>query len=721
MEKPIKKISGTKLNKVFPFLNWFKDYQISYLKSDFVAGLTVALVLIPQSMAYAQLAGLPAYYGLYAAFLPPLIAALFGSSRQLATGPVAVVSLMTATALEPIASAGSEGYIAYAIILALMVGLFQFTLGIFKLGLVVNFLSHPVVNGFTNAAALIIASSQLAKIFGVVVDKSDYHYQTIVNIINTAIHHTHLPTLGIAILAFAIMIVVKKINPRYPYVLIAVVVTTLISWLTNFEQKRTVDITKIGCEETQQLIHNYNSAIDSLEYKNKKKIELNQEIKTAAIQNGELSYQVLQLKHNLAILTLEIKDIKSMIKKDKEKMRLLEFKAYKDKGGYFEFCSVGDELPQRKYEDNIWYLRLGNQRIDLSSMTFYSGGAVVGTIPRGLPSFVMPEFKFDIMLELFPMAIIISLLGFMEAISIAKAMAAKTNQRLDPCQELIGQGLSNIVGSFFKSYAVSGSFSRSAVNLQSGAITGISNIVSTIVVMLTLLFFTPLLYYLPQAVLAAIIMMAVVGLINVKAFIHSWEAQKYDGIIGIITFVCTLAFAPHLDYGIIIGVALSLFLYLFRGMGPKIAMLSLHSDGTYRNKDRFGLAQCKHIAVIRYNGSLIFANVAFLENKVLDVVSSMPELKYILLVGNGINELDASGEEMLSHLVERLRESGLDIVFSGLNDDVIDTMKRTYLYYKIGEDHFYRNATKAIDGIFEITHKETQEQPCPLKEVIHLD
>jgi len=193
------------LTKLLPFLPWFKGYNLDKLRIDLLAGLTVALVLIPQSMAYAQLAGMPSYFGLYASFLPPMVAALFGSSRQLATGPVAVVSLMTAASLEPLATAGSEGFIAYAIVLALMVGIFQFSLGVLRLGLVVNFLSHPVVNGFTNAAAIIIASSQLSKMFGVCVDKAEHHYETILSVCRAAVHYTHWPTLSMGVLAFAIM------------------------------------------------------------------------------------------------------------------------------------------------------------------------------------------------------------------------------------------------------------------------------------------------------------------------------------------------------------------------------------------------------------------------------------------------------------------------------------------------------------------------------------
>ncbi len=221
--------------RLFPFIGWFKGYSLTFFRADFISGLTVALVLIPQSMAYAQLAGLPAYYGLYASFLPPMIAALFGSSNQLATGPVAVVSLMTSTALEPLATAGSEAFIAYAIILALLVGLFQFFLGLLRLGLVVNFLSHPVINGFTNAAALIIATSQLSKLFGVYVDKAEHHYETVFNVCQEALVYTHWPTLVLAVLAFIIMRGLKRLNPKLPGVLVAVVITALISWAMGFE------------------------------------------------------------------------------------------------------------------------------------------------------------------------------------------------------------------------------------------------------------------------------------------------------------------------------------------------------------------------------------------------------------------------------------------------------------------------------------------------------
>jgi len=385
--------------------------------------------------------------------------------------------------------------------------------------------------------------------------------------------------------------------------------------------------------------------------------------------------------------------------------------------GQRHFYLRGTSPSEINCDGRCWRLRVKNEVIPEDSLSFSSGGAVVGTIPQGLPKFSLPKFDFGFIIQLFPMAAIISLLGFMEAISIAKAMAAKTGQRLDPNQELIGQGLANMAGSLGRSYPVSGSFSRSAVNLQSGAETGLSSVVTSAVVVITLLLFTPLLYHLPQAVLAAIIMMAVVGLINVKGFIHAWQAQRYDGVISVLSFAFTLAFAPHLDKGIMIGVALSLILYLYRNLKPGLAVLSLHPDDSLRDANRHALDTCRYIAAIRFDGPLFFASASYLEDKVLERVAAMPDLRHVLIVAHGINELDASGEEMLSQLVARLRNAGYDVSFSGLKDNVLDVMKRTHLYEEIGEDHMFPTQAAAIQAIHAKAHENAQEEECPLLKV----
>ncbi|RJP19833.1 MAG: STAS domain-containing protein [Candidatus Abyssobacteria bacterium SURF_5] len=702
--------------RVFPFLAWAKEINGATLRSDIIAGVTVALVLIPQSMAYAQLAGLPAYYGLYAAFIPPSIAALFGSSRQLATGPVAVVSLMTAAALEPLAKAGSEGFIAYAILLAMMVGAFQFTLGILRLGIAVNFLSHPVVNGFTNAAAIIIATSQLSKIFGVSVDTAEHHYETIWRVMQAAWHYTHVPSLGMAALAFAIMYGLKWLNPKIPNVLVAVVVTTLLAWATGFEHNYKARLSAIEAPEAREAVNQYNLVLDEMEKASEARTLLSPQITEVQKTHGLHSAEAMELNHKLALLNLHLSELKEKAQVYRNQLRSFQFTA----------ATSGDEMkfylrtatPEGiQCDGRCWRMRVRNEIIPEDSISLSSGGAVVGTIPKGLPKFSVPKFDPNFILQLFPMAAIISLLGFMEAISIAKAMAAKTGQRLDPNQELIGQGLANMVGSIGRSYPVSGSFSRSAVNIQAGAVTGLSSVVTSLVVVITLMLFTPLLYHLPQAVLAAIIMMAVVGLINVKGFIHAWEAQRYDGAISILSFVFTLAFAPHLDKGIMIGVALSLILYLYRNLKPGLAVLSLHPDDSLRDANRHGLEKCRYVAAIRFDGPLFFASASYLEDKVLEQVAAMPDLRHVLIVAHGINELDASGEEMLSQLVARLRDAGYDVSFSGLKDNVIDVLKRTHLYEEIGEDHMFPTQSAAIQAIHAKAHENAQEEECPLLRV----
>jgi len=579
--------SSNILHKFFPFLVWvplLKDQGV--LRADLIAGITVALVLIPQSMAYAQLAGLPAYFGLYIAFMPVLIAALWGSSKQLATGPVAVVSLMSATALAAIVGGVAldnpsqemvSQYIALAMFLALIVGIFQFCLGFFRLGVVVNFLSHPVIVGFTNAAALVIGLSQLSKIFGVDMPGEAHHHFLTVRIwgVLMQLDETHLLTLAMGVGAFALMLLMKKHMPKVPGVLVAVVVTTVVSYSIGFEKL---------------------------------------------------------------------------------------------------------------------------------------GGRVVGVVPEGLPELSAPIFNIQMFWRLLPDAILIALVGFMEAISIAKAMAAKTKDRIDPNQELIGQGLGNIVGSFFQAYPSSGSFSRSAVNLGAGAKTGFSSVVTAAVVVITLLFLTPLLYHLPQAVLAAVIMMAVFGLINFAAIKHAWRANKHDGLAAIVTFVCTLGFAPHLDKGIIIGASLALGLYLYRTMKPRVALLGRYPDGTLRdlqvNPD---LARDENIIVLRFDGSLYFANVSYFEDTILEAVSNNKETKYILVVGDGINQLDASGEEVIHHLIERLRDNNIVLLFSGLKKQILDVMRKTHLYETLGDENIYATESMAIADIYNRLGKEGKD------------
>jgi SulP family sulfate permease len=704
------------LRRVFPFLNWFKNYKLESLRIDLLSGLTVALVLIPQSMAYAQLAGLPPYYGLYASFLPPMVAALFGSSRQLATGPVAVVSLMTAASLEPLAMAGSEGYIAYAILLALIVGVFQFLLGVLRLGLIVNLLSHPVVNGFTNAAALIIASSQLSKLFGVHVDKAEHHYETIVRVCKAAIHYTHWPTLLIGALAFATMYLLRRIAPKVPNVLVAVVLTTTISWAVGFQRQETADISAIHETEVSLLIEKFNNAVSHIPLLCEERARVNQHL--AEIRKGDDVFAQIDAEHERMVLEENIKLFKYETHLYRSQLRQFLFarNSGPDDTSYF--------VPRGKNDSSgdgrTWRLNVGDNKLNIGQLKLSGGGEVVGVVPKGLPTLALPSLNLGVFFQLLPYAIIISLLGFMEAISIAKAMAAKTGQRLDPNQELIGQGLGNIFGAVGQSYPTSGSFSRSAVNLQSGAVSGLSSVFTSLTVVIALLLFTPLLYHLPQAVLAAVIMMAVIGLLNINGFLHAWRVKKYDGIISVITFVSTLAFAPHLDKGIMVGVVLSLLVFFYKVMRPTVASLSRHEDQAFRSSFAYQLEECRYIDLIRFDGPLFFANASYLEDKINERLVRKKDLKHIVIAANGMSDIDASGEESLSLIIDQVRSAGVDISLSGVNYEVMQVLKRTFLLEKIGRNHIFPTMEIAMCAVHDGAHQGGGESSCPLTTVCRI-
>jgi len=569
-------------NRFTPFKHWIGELKDrKTLKADMVAGLTVALVLVPQSMAYAQLAGLPAYVGLYASFLPVIIASVFGSSRQLATGPVAIVSLMTAAALEPLA-VSPEGYLAYAAILAMMVGIFQLSLGLLRLGVLVDFLSHPVVVGFTNAAALIIASSQISKIFGIATRKGEHHYQTVWNLIQD-IPQTHFITLIMGLFSIFLLVMIKRMAPKLPNVLITVVVCTTLAYFLNYEAR---------------------------------------------------------------------------------------------------------------------------------------GGAVVGLVPDGLPGFKFPDVEFSQVMHLIVSAGVIGLLGFVEAISVAKAISSETRQRLSANQELVGQGLANLTSSFFQGYAVSGSFSRSAVNFAADAKTGFSSVITGILVALTLLFLTPLLHHLPQATLAAVIMVAVAGLIKIEPIKHAWKVHRHDGFIAVAVFVTTLFFAPHLEKGIMIGVMLSLGLFLYRTMTPIFVEVGRHEDGTLRNASLFNLKTSDTVSVFRYDGELYFANAGYLEGKVLNNIAAKPDLKVVILDFESVNMVDSTGEETVSRIAERLEAAGIEFYIARAKEGIRDAFVRSGLMARIGEERFFRERTLAARHAKEKLGDEIDIEP--LLKTIHV-
>jgi SulP family sulfate permease len=686
---------NSRIARFFPFLSWW-PLRGETVRADLIAGITVALVLIPQSMAYAQLAGLPAYYGLYAAFLPGIIAAMWGSSAQLATGPVAVASLLTASALAPLAATGSEQFVALAILLAFLVGLIQLGLGIFKLGVVVNFLSHPVIVGFTNAAAIIIGLSQLNKLFGVSMGRSEHFINDIWGVLQQ-VGETHMPTLVMGVSAFAIMWGLKKYAPKLPGVLIAVAVTTVASFLIGFEHNGKGSVDGIMDAEVRNLANDHSFAELRIGELSSQLAAKSAELKQYQKDQAASRQHQAALNYEIELLRLELQNLEEENRKTARSLRKFIFEQVPASGEQPARLYLVGQVPQDERSDGYrWRIK----KVSGGELKLVGGGEVVGSIPSGLPDIDLPKMNWETAMMLLSSALVISLVGFMEAVSIAKAMAAKTKQRIDPNQELLGQGLSNIVGSLSQSFPVSGSFSRSAVNLNAGAVTGMSNVFAGLIVLLTLLFLTPLLYHLPQAVLAAVIMMAVIGLVNFKAIAHAWHTHKHDGIAAIVTFVATLAFAPHLDNGILVGAGLAIVLYLYRTMKPRVAILGRHPDGTLRDVKVHNLPVSENIIAMRYDGSLYFANVPYFEDTVLEAVADNPQAKHLLIVSDGINQLDASGDEVIHHLVERLRASGIRVVFSGLKKQVLDVMRHSGLLRYIGEENLFADEERALDSIY---------------------
>ncbi|NNC94909.1 MAG: solute carrier family 26 protein [Chitinophagales bacterium] len=551
------------LKQFMPSIEWLGKYGKREVKGDLSAGLTVGVMLIPQGMAYAMIAGLPPIYGLYASTVPLIIYALLGTSRQLAVGPVAMVSLLTAAGIGSMAEGGSETYIQLAILLALFVGLIQFALGVFRLGFLVNFLSHPVISGFTSAASLIIGLSQLKHLLGVDLDRSHHIHEILIQAFNN-IGQTNLATLGIGLAGIILIISAKKINRSIPGPLLAVLFGVLAVW-----------------------------------------------------------------------------------------------------------------------------------GLDLAS----SGVKIVGSVPKGLPSFTLPSIQLDTLQALLPVALAISLVSFMESIAVAKAIQAKhKDYKVVPNQELLALGLANVGGALFQSYPVTGGFSRTAVNDQAGAKTGMASIISALLIVLTLLFLTPLFYFLPNAILASVIMVAVFGLIDYKEAIHLWKANRGDFWMLVVTFIATLGLG--IEQGIAIGVVLSLAMIIYRTTKPHIAELGRvpHTD-LYRNVDRFQeVIDREDLLIIRFDAQLYFANVNYFKENIEERMTNKGDkLKTIIIASESINNLDSSAVHALEDIVQNIHDQGRQVYFSSVKGPVRDAMKKGHLFEKIGEKNFFMSIQDAVN------------------------
>ena len=554
-----------KIKDYMPILEWLPRYDKRHLGGDLSAGLTVGVMLIPQGMAYAMIAGLPPIYGLYASTLPLIIYALLGTSRQLAVGPVAMVSLLTAAGVGSLAAGGTETYIALAIALALFVGLIQFLLGAFRLGFLVNFLSHPVISGFTSAAALIIGLSQLKHLLGVDIARSHHVHEIVLEAIGR-VSEINMTTLLIGLGGVLLIIGAKRLHKAIPGPLLAVVFGILL----------------------------------------------------------------------------------------------------------------------------VWGLGLAQQ-----------GVKIVGAVPGGLPSFSVPQIQYSTIQDLLPIALAIALVSFMESIAVAKAIQAKhKDYEVVANQELIALGAANIGGAFLQSYPVTGGFSRTAVNDQSGAKTGLAAVFSAALIVLTLLFLTPLFYYLPKAILASVIMVAVFGLIDVKEAKHLWKADRSDFWMLIITFLATLGLG--IEQGIGIGVVLSLGFIIFRTSRPHIAELG-QVPGTpyYRNVERFEtVLQKDDLLIIRLDAQLYFANVDFFKDKMQALIQSKPEnkLRTIIINAESINAIDSTAMHAISDLIDDWRKHDLAVYLTGVKGPVRDALVKGHLMEKIGSQNFYMSVQEGVDA-----------------------
>jgi len=540
---------------IFPITKSLRNYSKTIFQKDLIAGLTVGIMLVPQGMAYALLAGMPPIYGLYAGLIPLVLYALLGSSRHLAIGPVAVSSILVAGGVSQLATPLTAEYINLVILAGLLIGIMEIALSLFKLGFLVNFLSHPVIAGFTSAAAIIIGISQLKYLLGFEIpnfphslDKLTYAFQHLdqFNWISFVL------CLGTIFLIYAL----RFINRSLPGGLIVVILGVLISWFFNLEAK---------------------------------------------------------------------------------------------------------------------------------------GLRIVGTVPSGLPSLQLPQFDWHTIEKLIPTVLTVTIIGVVESLSIAKVIGAKhQNYTILPNQELLALGVAKLGGAFTQAMPTSGSFTRSAINHDAGAKTTVASIVTAIVVALTLIFLTPLFYYLPMAVLAAIILLAVKSLFDIEEAIHLWHTHRPDFTMMFLTFLVTLAIS--IPIGILTGVLLSAGASLYRSSKPHIAILGNIPNTThYRNIERFPNAQAQQGKLImRFDDQLYFANASFFKDTVRRLLKEAGrKIQYFYLDATNIHDLDSSGLHALKEVYYYLKKRGIQLCICGATGPVRDLLFKSGLMEEMGtENHF---------------------------------
>ncbi|MDO6603120.1 SulP family inorganic anion transporter [Arenibacter palladensis] len=572
------------MRRFLPFLDWLPRYNKTLFGKDLVAGITVGIILIPQGMAYAMIAGLPPVYGLYASLFPILTYAFLGTSRQIAVGPVAMDSLLVAAGLGTLAISGVQNYILMALFLSFMVGAFQLIFGFLRMGFLVNFMSRPVISGFTSAAAVIIIFSQLKHLLGADIINSNKFHELVINAFRH-LSETNFYDFSIGIIGILIIASFKKWFDRFPAILLVVVLSTLVVYFFN----------------------------------------------------------------------LEAFDVQ-----------------------------------------------------------------VVGEVPAGLPSFNVHSFSMEKVRDIWPIALTLAFVGYLEAISIGRAFEEKDNiETIDPNQELIALGASNMVGSFFQSYSVTASFSRSAINYEAGAKSTVASVISVVMVALTLLFLTPLFYNLPKAALASIIMVSVFGLIDISYPKKLWYQSRDEFMVLLLTFLITLGVG--IVEGILIGVLLSLLLMVYRTSKPHFAVLgSIKGSDYYKNISRFGdEAEVRpDLLIVRFDSQLYFGNSGYFKSELFKFINVKGRsLKAVILNAEAINYIDASASAVLINVIEEIHNRNIEFYIAGatgpirdiiFKSGIINSLHKEYLFVKIKEAVAYHDDPNNIPSLRERVAHQNQ-------------
>jgi SulP family sulfate permease len=551
-----------KWTKYLPVTEWIGDYNGATFQHDFIAGLTVCVILIPQGMAYALLAGMPPIYGLYGGLIPLFLYGIFGTSRQLSIGPVAISALLVLAGINQLAEPGSPEYVSLVITTGLLVGFMQMLLSFMRLGFLVNFLSHPVIVGFTSAAAIIIAISQLKYLLGIPIPRFSHAYETV----GYAIEHIseiHWLSFSICVGGVILMLILRRISRTIPSALIITIVGILVVWLLGLDEQ---------------------------------------------------------------------------------------------------------------------------------------GVNIVGEVPRGLPAFEVPGMDMATIREVFPTVLTVTVIGIVESIGIAKVLEAKhRSYRVRPNQELFALGISKIGGAFFQSLPTSGSFTRSAINNEAGAKTGMASIITAAGVALTLIFLTQLFFYLPEAALASIILVAVKGLFDLPEAIHLWKTHRQDFAMMLITFLLTLALG--IEEGVLVGVILSLLMTIYRTATPHIAVLGkIPNTYHYRNTTRFPEAiQHDDILILRFDAPLFFGNANYFKDTIRSMVGDQDDKpRLVILDASSISDVDSTGLNAVEELNTHLEEQGVEFYLSGAIGPVRDLLHQAGIMEQIGEKNQFMYVNDAV-------------------------